>query len=273
MAYKELNEESFSKRHRFYGPTEIEISVRHDAPYEFRGVLINLAYECGYSPSSLRSLVCTILKKRPDRNNWSGYPNIDGEVHQLIDNCEWYRVYDIAEGIYASMEKEPYSYKIEKYQKELNGYLIENGIGWQLKDGRIETRGTESFEAVVDNAKNALEETRRLTANNEIHEAVLDLSRRPKPDITGAIQHSMASLECVARDVCGDQNATLGDILKRYSGLIPPPLDEAVKKAWGYASENARHIREGKEPDYEEAELLVGMCASLTTYLVKKNKA
>lgn len=103
-----------------------------------------------------------------------------------------------------------------------------------------------------------------------MHEAVADLSRRPSPDITGAIQHAMASLECVARETCGDPKATLGEIIKRHNELIPPPLDQAISKAWGYASEHARHIREGREPAYAEAELIVGLCASVSTYLSRK---
>jgi|SRR5690554_1619092 len=80
------------------------------------------------------------------------------------------------------------------------------------------------------------------------------------------------ALECVAREVVGNPRATLGEIIKRESGLIPKPLDEAVAKAWGYASEHARHIREGRVPSYEEAELVVGICASVSTYLVRKSK-
>jgi hypothetical protein len=97
-----------------------------------------------------------------------------------------------------------------------------------------------------------------------------DLSKRPTPDITGAIQHAMAALECVARDVTGDQNATLGELIKQNPGLLPKPLDTGVEKIWGYASDQARHVREGKTPDIREAELVVGLAGSLATYLVKK---
>ena len=87
-----MNEKPFSKRHGFHRPAETEISVRHDAPHEFRGVLVDLAYECGFRPKRLRPLVCRILRKREDTNNWTEYPNIDYEVRNLIDDCEWYRV-------------------------------------------------------------------------------------------------------------------------------------------------------------------------------------
>ena len=268
-----MNDEPFSRRHGFRRTTEAEISVRHDAPYDLRGVLVELAYGCGFRPKSLRSLVCRVLLKRPDPNNWSEYPNIDYEVRELLDNCDWYRVYDVAEALYQKMSEAPYSYDPEKFQTELNAYFIENGIGWQLTDGRIEVRGPEALQEAMETAKSALNSYELKTAQQELHEALMDLSRRPEPDISGAVQHSMAALECVAREIAGNPRATLGEIIKRESGLIPKPLDGAVVKAWGYASEYARHIREGRESSYEEAELVVGICASVSTYLVKKKKA
>ncbi len=82
----------------------------------------------------------------------------------------------------------------------------------------------------------------------------------------------MAALECAARDVSGDARATLGDILKRNPDLLPAPLKVAVEKVWGYSSEIGRHLREGREPARKEAELVVGLAASVATYLVAKNR-
>jgi len=265
--------ESFSKRHGYHQPIEVAVTVRQDAPYELRGVLVQLAYECGFQPSSLRTLVCQVLRKRPNLNNWSEYPNVNQEVRDLIDECEWYRVYDIIEAIAAKIRQDQYSYGGNKFETELNEYFIENGIGWKLHDGTLEARGTETFEQTVSAAEGLLASGGQSTARNELHEALRDLSRRPNPDITGAVQHSMAALECVAREVSGDEKSTLGDIIKRQRNLIPRPLDEAITKAWGYASENARHIREGQEPTSEEAELVIGLAASVITYLIRKHKA
>jgi len=46
-----------------------------------------------------------------------------------------------------------------------------------------------------------------------------------------------------------------------------------VEKIWGYASEQARHVREGQTIDSREAELVVGLAGSLPTYLVKKSSS
>jgi hypothetical protein len=182
-------------------------------------------------------------------------------------------VYDIVEAIAAKIREDQHSHGGSKFETEFNEYCVENGIGWKLHNGALEARGAETFEQTVSVAEGLLENRGQPTARNELHEALRDLSRRPDPDITGAVQHSMAALECVAREVSGDEKATLGDIIKRQREMIPRPLDEAITKAWGYASENARHIREGREPTYEEAELVIGLASSVITYLIRKHKS
>lgn len=80
----------------------------------------------------------------------------------------------------------------------------------------------------------------------------------------------MASLECVARDFTGDSKATFGEILKRHPALLQKPLDSALAQVWRYASNEARHTTEGREPNREEAELVVGLSAVIVTYLAQK---
>jgi hypothetical protein len=81
--------------------------------------------------------------------------------------------------------------------------------------------------------------------------------------------HSMAALECVFRDVVGNPKATLGYLLKKHYGLIPISLKESIEKLWGFTSEYGRHIREGREPKFAEAQLVVGVCAAMITYLIE----
>lgn len=76
----------------------------------------------------------------------------------------------------------------------------------------------------------------------------------------------------MARDVTGDPNATFGEILNHHPGLLPRPLDMALSRVWGYASNEARHVKEGREISRDEAELLVGLSGIVSTYLVRKLK-
>ncbi|HRQ89494.1 MAG TPA: hypothetical protein PLA50_11890, partial [Bacteroidia bacterium] len=117
--------------------------------------------------------------------NWSEYPNIDGEVRTLVDDCEWFRVYDLIEGIMARMMETSSNDDVLKFQNELNEYFIENGVGWKIVGGLVEIRGHEAFEESVHSVIPRLDECGLIAARREIHEALHDLSRRPIPDMTG----------------------------------------------------------------------------------------
>ncbi|ATA20818.1 hypothetical protein EDC48_11486 [Gibbsiella quercinecans] len=101
------------------------------------------------------------------------------------------------------------------------------------------------------------------------HEALQNLSRRPQPEISGAIQHAMAALEYVARDVVGSKD-TPGQLTQRNSGLFPKPVDQIVEKAWAYSSNFGRHLVEEMPPEFEEAELMVGGSGVLCRYLARR---
>jgi hypothetical protein len=267
---------TFSQRHGFEQP-DAPITIRSEAPEWLRSVIIQFAYDAGQHPSDLREILCKLLLESPDPSNWSEFPNIDSEVRGLLAQAEWFRVYDFVELVCEHLEKPGgmsgfgmNQKKLDEFTKKVNDAFRRKGVGWQLIDGHIEIRGEESFEKSVRTAITAAAETGRSVAQRELHEALQDLSKRPTPDISGAIQHGMAALECVARDVSGEPNATLGAIISRHPGLLPPPLDKGVEKIWGYASDQARHLREGRTLDIRDAELVVGLAGSVATYLIKK---
>lgn len=264
----------FSKRYGYKSQPK-EITVWEDAPENLRHFVLDTAVEMGFGPHPLRDAICSVLHTRPDPGNWSEYPNVWGEAEELVYGCDWFRFYDFVEKVDQGVSKPRPSdghndlsaERAKQFEDALNEFFADEGIGWQMIEGEIVTRGSETFESNVHGAVEVLNAAGRATARDEIHEALMDVSRRPEADLTGAVQHAMAALECVARDVCGDDRATLGEVIKRYPGTIPKPLDESVAKAWGYASEMARHIREGRKPERKEVELIVGLAATVATYL------
>jgi len=156
-----------------------------------------------------------------------------------------------------------------------------NAIVREMSDLRQDVQKNKKDIKVVFNAMNqlmlpekhtvfTLSKTKMKVVNQEIQEALHDLNRKPKPDITGSIQHATAAVECILRNITGDHNATLGQILKKRKDIIPPPLNILVEKAWGYASDRARHVREGVALDYSEAEFVVTQFISVANFLTKK---
>ena len=110
------------------------------------------------------------------------------------------------------------------------------------------------------------------TSRRELVEAGLDITRRPKPDLTGAVQHSRAALECVAREVAGARGLVFSQILKKQPDILSDPLiTEAVLKLCRYMSDRGVHRREGDDPPtFEDAELIVGISSTLCLYLARK---
>lgn len=232
-------------------------------------MIVDLVYKQGWKPSLLRPVVCGVLSRRANtRGNWGEFPNIDGEVRDLIDNAPWYKVYDLIETLYQQMAASPLEDRQLCFEDDVNDYFIERGIGWKLSNGEVQYRGPEGFDLAVSAAQKTVWDAGLPTAAEELNRAIKDLSRRPEPDHTGAVQHAMAALECVARHF-GESKDTLGDLVRRNPDLMPKPLDQVVVKLWGFTSECGRHLREGLAPLAEEAEFVVGASAILASYLTK----
>lgn len=251
---------SFTERMGIEIP-EPKIVVRNDAPADFRLYLLQLMlrYE---GLKKVRTCVCFVTKEAEDRNNWAENDFMKSEVQSI---CPWYRIYDIIDFFYQQIND-----KIG-FEKEVNEYFVEKGIGWKLIHGILETRGEEAFEKEIKDVVDILGEAKLDTTQNEIREALKDMSKRPTPDITGSVQHAVAALECLCREITGGKNLTLGKLINSHPQILPKPLDKVVGELFGFASEQGRHLREGGAPKYEEAELVVHLSASLCTYLTKKN--
>lgn len=254
---------SFTERMGIEIP-EPEIVVRNDAPVDFRLYLLQLMLHYA-GLKKVRTCVCFVTKEAEDRNNWAENDFMKSEVQSILEYCPWYRIYDIIEYFYQKIND-----KIG-FETEVNEYFVEKGIGWKLINGILETRGEEAFEQEIKDVEDTLGEAKLDTTQNEIREALKDMSKRPTPDITGSVQHSVAALECLCREITGEKNLTLGKLINRNPQILPKPLDNVVSELFGFASEQGRHLREGGAPDYEEAELVVHLSASLCTYLTKKN--
>src|SRR5690606_10053871 len=90
------NPQPFSRRQGLQ-PVPSGPPVWNDAPETLRvRLLYILTVRLGLSWSQLRDLVCAVLDRLPDANNWSE-PNIKGEVQDLIANAPWFKIFDVIE--------------------------------------------------------------------------------------------------------------------------------------------------------------------------------
>ena len=267
----------FSQRQGYTGKVR-KISIRQDAPQEFRKAIARIARDAGLSPRDIRSIICRELYADPSEFNIVD-SSVMKEVDELLSSCEWFRVYDFVELFHAKLRRpmvgttrtnitsalEFAKSRAKGFESRLNSFFLEHAIGWQMCDGEILHRGSDAFQKATQGAVEALRTTGQQTAKSEIDEALQDISRRPEPDVTGAITHVMAALECVAREVSGNSNMTLGKLVPLLN--LSPPLDKAVAGLWGFSSERARHLREGQSISTEEAEFVVLVACALCSFL------
>ena len=251
------------------------ITVREDAPPGLRTVISAYVEAFDVSNVALLKRIQKILGVQESSLYGGRYGTSSKRIANALEKCAWDHVYDIIEETYQQLvDRNLITNRFgqaEQFADTINEYFRRQGIGYQLVDGAIQHRGDDASEQAV---RQALEETERSgldIAHREIAEALEDLSKRPQPDLTGAITHSITALEIVAREVASDQNATLGKILNDNPDMFPKPLNQSVEKMWGYASQYGRHVSEGKEPTYDEAELVVHHSAAAATYLVRKS--
>lgn len=244
----------------------VEISYWDEAPKYLRlficEKLIEYYHCAGYkSIKELNNHICVVTRVEPD-GNW-GDDFLKSEIEKNICEAQWNYVYDIIEDFVKRLK----SPSREELMKKIDDFLLESGGGWQFDcDGKLVRRGNLSLEVL---RKSAPECECGRDAKTEIEEAVKDISRRPVPDYSGAIHHSMVAIECFCRKMCCTRDP-LGKLLQKNRGVVPSPLNEAVEKLWGFASERGRHIAEGKYPELAEAEFLVHISAALIFYLEKK---
>lgn len=255
---------TFSEREQIDFPY-VEITVRYEAPDSLRYFLLSLMKQYA-GLRKIREIVSFASYQASSPDNWSENDYMENEVKEMLGNCQWSYIYDIIEEFYKCIEARP---KLE-FSKKINGFFMANGIGWKFKDGLIIVRGNNETEELAKEALQKLSLSGMPSSLKEIKEAIQDLSKRTEPDITGAVQHSMAALECVLREITGEKKTTLGALISKYKNTFPAPLGDVVEKIWGFSSNNARHIVEGNTVAVEEAELLVNLSIVLINYLSSK---
>lgn len=139
----------FSERHGFR-PREVEIRIWDDFPADLRDVVVDIAYESGLDPHAARSVACKALRKRKNPDNWSAYPNVDGEVRELLANAEPSNVYDLIEVFHQYLTgNEGEDYRPKHFEREVNKLFKNEGVGWQLVGGELQIREPEALQQVV----------------------------------------------------------------------------------------------------------------------------
>lgn len=236
--------------------------IYEDAPEAVRVGLREILTNMGRKgPSEQRVIICRALRRRPNEDNWSEYPNIDFEVDQLVHGIEWYVFYDMCEKI-AHIEP--------TFEYELNKLFHEEGIGYKMTGGRISKVGTEAFNEAVDETLKELQGP-QFKAPLEQFRKALDFRNALPPDYPNAVKEAVNSIEGVLQIANGRLGVALPTILGEMQPKFPSHFKHILKAIYGYgsASEGARHSGVGGPiPTGEEAEFIIHCAAAAIGYII-----
>lgn len=254
--------EIFAERHGIERAVP-EIAIIDDFPVLHREAALQIAHQLGVTASSLRKAMLEVLVTGIDTTHFS--PDyIWDDLVLTLPGCDWPDVYEIAQEIYKVVPAN----QQQEYEKRLNRFFERNGFGWMMRDGLIEYRGSKSYQEATKSVDQVLQSRGLNRSAESVQEAMRALSRRPDPDLPGAVNHAMRALEAVARIDTGNPVKTLGALVSSLD--LPKPLDEAVSKLWGFSSQYTRHGSEEKAIDRDEAELVVTVTCAIAAFVANR---
>lgn len=241
--------------------------IRDDAPLAFRQTVLRQLIAVFVVTSDVVAMVQAATGQLAPNVSLLHNP-ATANATAMIEQCPWPQVFEVAELGYAAIQGSIlHSHRLGSYERAINAACHANHLGWHMENGHFNVRGTEAEEASLNTTIELLRNSGKVTSASELQKARDDLSRLPKPDLTGAIQHAGAAIECLARDVTNNPKATFGDIIKANPQIFPGALMKVAQGVWGFVSNQGRHLEEGGEPTLEEALMLVGLVAALTGFL------
>jgi len=193
-----------------------------------------------------------------------------------LDTCKWFEFYNACEFIYEELLlTRGYRGTASRYEIQLNDLLAHHGIGWRMKAGKLERSISAPVDEEIQKAMAILTDERFAGPNEQFQRAIISLSQRPNPNAFDCINSAVGAMEGVARILSGKPTAILSQIIHKepFSSRIHGALREAIEKVYAYrgALGGVTHGQVELSPaSVEDAEFVLGLCASTIIYMVKK---
>jgi hypothetical protein len=198
---------------------------------------------------------------------------IEDKIHDTIMNGEYDDVLTIIEYITGKIE-DIYKENGEKrdlqetfntiFQREFVGYRFVNGLITPITDETEMSSVAEAMTLEFDNV------------SKHINKALMHLSNRVNPDYENSIKESISAVEAMCVRIVNNDNATLGEALKKLESEgavnIHPAMKAAFEKLYGYTSDDDSGIRHaagmgGENASFEEAKYMLVTCSAFINYL------
>jgi len=250
----------FSRRHGYRRPAPPRVQLE-EAPEDLRVVLRSILVE--YGGLFAYTQLCEKLHQQRDPDIWSSQGSAQ-EVTRLIDQLEWFEVFDMLEEHVNGASQE----------EAVNASFVRTGLAYEMLDNEISLYEPEGQELAVsgieDEAVGAF--TGQFEPVARQYDRALNALRGRPADPEKAISEALGALEAVARILGGQQDfgANMGALFASSPDWAKA-LSASLKALYGYGSQvpGARHGRYTDSlVEMEEALFVVRTCGSAIAYLV-----
>lgn len=203
------------------------------------------------------------------------YDKVIDILYDIYSNYEYNEVFDFIEGLIKAVNSvnqiNPYIYKYEfQVVARCNKTFIEENVNYRIVNNIITDLVSENEIKEIDNVIN----NKNKVVSNHVEKA-LELLYQSK-DYDNSIKESISAVEGMCQILTGNDNATLGDCLKKLKDSIHPAMKDAFLKLYGYTSDanGIRHANGLGEGDstFAEAKYMLVSCSSFINYLSESIK-
>ncbi|MCI6932112.1 MAG: hypothetical protein MR765_03070 [Tenericutes bacterium] len=203
------------------------------------------------------------------------YDKVIDILYDIYSNYEYNEVFDFIEGLIKAVNSvdqiNPYIYKYEfQVVARCNKTFIEENVNYRIVNNIITDLVSENEIKEIDNVIN----NKNKVVSNHVEKA-LELLYQSK-DYDNSIKESISAVEGMCQILTGNDNATLGDCLKKLKESIHPAMKDAFLKLYGYTSDanGIRHANGLGEGDstFAEAKYMLVSCSSFINYLSESIK-
>jgi len=182
--------------------------------------------------------------------------------------AQWFEILDFVEACSVNGPKGAKSDFIET----CNSYLERENSAYRFVSGQLtEITSQEEIEAVENAIAN---ESINSGARDHLLSALSLMNDKANPDYRNSIKESISAVESIARQISGDNKATLGQALKvlEKNGALHSALKSAFSSLYGYTNdaEGIRHsLMEEHSLTKADARFMLVSCSAFTNYLTE----
>ena len=190
------------------------------------------------------------------------------KIRDFFFKAQWYEVYDFIEFV---SDRGPKDRK-ENFIEACNSVLERENSAYRFVNEQIvEITSAEEIEA-IETALRASGPYAGVKAH--LTAALSHMARRSNPDFRNSIKESISAVEALAKQISGNESATLGEILKglEKAKKLHPALKNAFSSLYGYTND-AQGIRHAliEEPSLTKADarFMLVCCSAFVNYAIE----